>query len=438
MRQSRRAIAGALLAATALSGCLKDVRDGDAVSRFLNVLPGAEGPRVPPATDRQAAVSPVILDLSARQSVLEPGTPYAEVAAGVLAADARVAEAELQVAQLRAEAASRNWLPTLSPRVSLTSLGDLVADLVLNQVLFDNGRKKAERDLAKADVELAAVALSESSNSRVHEGLSLYLQAEEGRAASRLYAQALDEMARFEWVMQERVRGGVSDLSDLSVVRQKLANLRARHAAAEEKTVRAVAELEAMASVPLGDLRGLGDLRQVTQVEPPEVLRVMVERDRQLAKARIARAQHLPGLSLGGSARGGADSVTLTGSSDTPLGFGTGAALRAAEAGKLTADRKVTEARDLARRAIEADAREQAALARQAEEAALLTRQAKENLDLFRLQYESGTRQVMDVVGVYETFLRALEKELDLKYRAARARLDAAKRLGVLADGARI
>ena len=44
----------------------------------------------------------------------------------------------------------------------------------------------------------------------------------------------------------------------------------------------------------------------------------------------------------------------------------------------------------------------------------------------------------MDVVSVYETFLRALEKQLDLKFQAARAELDAAKRLGVLADGAKI
>ena len=71
-------------------------------------------------------------------------------------------------------------------------------------------------------------------------------------------------------------------------------------------------------------------------------------------------------------------------------------------------------------------------------EAEALTAQAKTNLDLFQRQYDAGTRQVMDVVSVYETFLRALEKQLDLTFQAARAELDAAKRLGVLADGAKI
>lgn len=416
---------------------------GEAVSRFFqppavseekSAKPVADGPR----SASPEARSPVITALATRQSVLVSGSPYDSVAAGVLAADARVAEAELRVAQLRAEAASKNWLPTLSPRISLTSLGDFVADLVINQVLFDNGRKQAERDLAKAEVELAAVALSEDSNSRVHDGLVLYLQAEEGRAAADLYGQALRDMAQFEWVMNERVKGGVSDFSDLNVLRQRLADLRAREAAATESTSRALGELNAMSAVPLSDLRGLRAMGTTPEVQSLDVLRALVDRDRHLAQARIARSQHLPGLSVGGSLRNGTDGITLTGGGDTALGLGTGASLKAIEASTVTADRRVEETRDIAARAIEADRRELAALKRQADEAASLTAQAKQNLDLFQRQYEAGTRQVMDVVGVYETFLRALEKELDLKFRAARAELDAAKRLGVLADGARI
>jgi adhesin transport system outer membrane protein len=322
--------------------------------------------------------------------------------------------------------------------VSLTSLGDAVADLVIQQVVFDNGRKKAERDLAKADVELAAVALSESSNNRVYDGLVLYLQAEEGRAAADLYGQALTDMAHFEWVMNERVQGGVSDVSDLNVLRQKLADLRARDAAAREKTSRAMGELNAMSATPLSGVRGLRGMEAPSAGTALTVLRAMVERDRQLAQARVERAQHLPGLSVGGSLRDGGRNIALTGGSDAPLGLGTGASLKAIEAARVTADRKVSEARDIAARAIEADQREIAALTRQATEAEALTRQAKQNLDLFQRQYEAGTRQVMEVVGVYESFLRALEQELDLKFRAARAQLDAARRLGVLADGARI
>lgn len=443
MRYNRGAIAGAVLASLALSGCMQDMGSAT-VSRFFQAQPTSDAQDIgetgtPNATPQSTEdISPIIAELSARQSVLIDGSPYSRVAEGVLAADARVAEAELQVARLRAEAASKNWWPTISPRVSLTSLGDIVADIVVNQVLFDNGRKKAERDLAKADVELAAVSLSESSNDRVHEGLTLYLTAEEGRAAADLYGQALEDMSRFERVMKQRVQGGISNYSDLNVLKQKLADLRARDTAAREKISRATAELDAMSAVALDGqrgLRGMGTARSETALD---VLRAKAERDRQIAQAKIARAEHLPGLSAGGNLRNGGENISLDMSTEQMLGIGTGASLQAIEATKTTADRKVTEARDIARRAIEADRRDIAALRRQAAEAADLTAQAKTNLDLFQRQYDAGTRQVMDVVGVYETFLRALEKELSLKFEAARAGLDAAKRLGLLADGARI
>ena len=443
MRQNTRVLAGAVLAVTALSGCMQDMGAGT-VSRFLSAQPNAgaevsgETKTAAPKAVTTKDASPIIAELASRKSVLTPGSPYAEVAAGVLAADARVAEAELHVAQLRAEAASKNWWPTISPRITLTSLGDLVADLVINQVLFDNGRKAAERDMAKADVELAAVALSESSNDRVYDGLVLYLQAEEGRAAAGLYGQALKDMGHFEWVMNERVKGGVSDFSDLNMLKQKLADLRARDAAAQEKTTRATAELNAISAVSLSGQHGLRGMGHTPSDQSLDVLRAKVERDRQLAQAKIARAAHLPGLSAGGSVRNGGEGLALSVNTEQMLGIGTGASLQAIEATKITADRKVTEAEDISRRAIEADQRSIAALKRQAAEAEGLTAQAKTNLDLFQRQYDAGTRQVMDVVSVYETFLRALEKQLDLKFQAARAELDAAKRLGVLADGAKI
>ncbi len=67
-----------------------------------------------------------------------------------------------------------------------------------------------------------------------------------------------------------------------------------------------------------------------------------------------------------------------------------------------------------------------------------MTKRAKENLDLFQAQYDGGQRQVMDVVGVYETYAMALEREIDLKYKAARAELELARLRGGLAEGAQI
>ncbi|MBV2359908.1 TolC family protein [Thalassococcus sp. CAU 1522] len=428
-----------IAAIVVLPGCIKGTGDG-VVSRFIG------GPQVAapqesaaqPAVARAEDASPIIAALQVRPTALTPGTAYARIADGVIASDARVAEAELRVARLRAEAARRNWLPRIGPRVSLNSLGDFVAELLINQVLFDNGRKQAERDLAKADVELAAVTLVEDGNARVFEALSLYLKAEEGRTRQAHYEVALRDMSQFEWVMQQRVEGGVSNMADLNVIRQKLASIRARQGEAQEAVTTAMAELNAMSAVPLDDVRGLSALQPVAAGRALAVLRAEAERDRTLAEARIARAGHLPGLSATGTLGKDGLSGGLEAGSDQLFGLGTMAELKALEATKLTAERRIGEADETARRQIASQSRQLEAFERQAAEAAALTASAKQNLDLFQRQYEGGQRQVMDVVNVYETYASALETEIDLKYRAARAALELARLRGALAEGARI
>lgn len=429
-----------MIAALALlPGCMGNMADGP-VSRFKGADDQVRGQGLTKAAlVKPADASEIIHALQLRPSVILSGTPYSQVADAVIAADARVAEADLRVAQLRAEAAKKNWMPRIGPRVSLNSLGDFVAQLVIEQVIFDNGRKVAERDLAKANVEIAAVALVEDGNKRVYDALSLYLKAEENRDLAGHLSRALKDMSHFEWVMQERVNGGVSDMSDLNVLRQKLAAMRARKGEAEEATATALAELNAMSIRNLGDLRGVGDLREAGAAEPLGVIRARAERERTMAEARIARASHLPGLSASGSVD--RDGNTLGGleiTTDSLFSLGTMAEFQALEVVKEASDRKVAEAREVAERHVQAQSSKLSAYQRQATEAVTLTAQAKTNLDLFRAQYEGGQRQVMDVVGVYETWAQALETELELKYKAARAELELARLKGALAEGARI
>ncbi|MHA6326133.1 TolC family protein [Roseivivax sp. CAU 1753] len=388
------------------------------------------------APDSSDATSAIITELAARRSVLVPGSPYAQVAHSVMASGARVEAAELEVAQLRAKAASRNWLPTIGPTVSLTSLGDTVADIVLNQVLFDNGRNRAERDLARAEVELAAVRLSDSTNARVAEALALHIRTIEGRETAAHFGDAHKDMARFEWIMNERVKGGVSNRSDLVVLRQKLADIAADRDRAAEDASRAAAELAQMAGGEVA-ATGIGTLSgSIAEATPIAVLMARADRDRVVAEAAIAKSGFLPGLGLEASARTGQGG--LTAAIPNGLGLGTGAAMKAADATRITAEERILAAREDVAREEAGLLREIAALERQVAEARGLARQAKSNLDIFQRQYEGGQRRVMEVVGVYETFADATARALRLKYDHARAEVALARLRGVLADGTRI
>lgn len=446
--RTKRALGVSALAFT-LSGCLSDaggsggfgelgksLGTSDFVSRLKS--PDLTATPKPTHAEKINAESEIIKGLTRRSTVLPGGSTFDQVGSAVLAANSRAAEAELRSARLRSEAASKNWLPKIGPQISLTSLGSVVANLVVDQVLFDNGRKKGEREFAIADVEVAAVMLSQDTNDRVHTALDLYTTGAEAREKATLAQATLKDMGHFEWAMSERVRGGVSDSSDLNVLRQKLAEIRSDQARNLELERTSVAELNAMSVTPLGDLRGVPNFRvPPSAAQPLTVTLAEADKIRSVAQAKVDRASQLPGLSAGGTV-GDSNNLGLQVSSDTLLGLGTGASLRAIEATKEAASRRVAQANEDANRQLSKLESQIAAKARQAAEAQSLTAQAKANLDLFQRQYDAGQRQVMDVVGVYETFARQQQSQVTLKYDVVRLRLEMARILGVLADGTEI
>jgi adhesin transport system outer membrane protein len=152
----------------------------------------------------------------------------------------------------------------------------------------------------------------------------------------------------------------------------------------------------------------------------------------------MERASNLPGLKATGSVGTGGNSLGVNLASDKLFGLGTGATLQAIEATKEGAQRLVAQAREDSNRRLRKMEAQLKGVQRQVRESNALTSQSKKNLDLFQMQYKHGTRQVMDVVGVYETYARQQKKTADLKYKAALLKLQIANEMGLLASGASI
>lgn len=425
------AAAAALL--LALAGCM-----GGAQATRSPVQPGDPAVAEAPQLDRKGAVvSSLIAELAGRQSVLPAGGPYAQIAQEVLATGKASAEAELRVKRLTAQARSRNWLPKLGPDVSLSSLGAIAAQLVLDQAILDNGRRKAERDFAAADVEVAAVTLAADLNARVHDGLKLYIEAQRARELAAITGTALAEMAEFERIMRIRVEGGLSDGSEQRVLAQKVAEMEATLASERQGEARAWAELAVLAGRPMEGLSGLSALPP--DPGTPEALSVLMARAeaaRMAAEARLARSGLMPGFGAkaGISADGSLDAgLALDGEG---LGFGRKAGLKAIEEMEEVARRKVDEAELSAERRIVALEQEIAALAaRQAQDGKVLAGM-EGNLELFTEQYRAGRRSLLELVGQFESLARARRDLATIKYQIAVARLEIARERGVLVDGA--
>ena len=440
LRSVLRGGAAALLT-VGLTGCMGETTltdAGETVSRMA-AKPVAAVKNLAAPTDAamraQEAQSEAILSLQTRRSVLSVGSSYARVADAVLEANSRAAEAELRSARLRARAASKNWLPSIGPTISLTSLGDVVTQLLLEQVLFDHGRKKAEREFAAHDVEVAAANLSIDTNDRVFSALSLYVDAQTAQAREQVMFKRQAQLVRFEDIVRQRVEGGVSDLSDLRVMQQKLAELNAEIKNERERQTTALAELNAMSVRNVQSVDGVTSLTLPQGARALDVVKAQAEADRDVAQAKIDRAGLLPGLTARGTLDENGTSGGLTAGDDGLLSIGTGANLKALQAKREAAQRNVAQAEEDANRQLRRFEAQLASLQRQQADAAGLTAPARANFKLFQEQFQAGQRTIMDVVNTYEAMMRLEQDQASLPFDIARVQLEIARDLGVLADG---
>lgn len=425
-----RPLASLALTSLLLAGCVGG--EGGIVSR-MNIVPSDA------AAKPTQGGSALIADLQARRAVLPSGGPFARVADGVLQADAGAAAAELRIARLRSEARAKNWLPKLGPAVTLTSLNGLAAGILLEQALFDHGRRKAERAYAAADVEVAAVTLSTDINQRVFEGLSHYVDAERARAQGEVSAKAAERLAGFADVMRQRVEGGLSDRSEQQVIAQHLAEMQATVGADREAEISAMAELTAMSATNLEDVRGIERLAVVgNTTEPLAVVKDRGEGARSVSESQIARAGMMPSLATTiDIGTGGFDPGLRLGGSGL-LGFGTKEELAAVDATADFVARRSAETAETAERRIVALERRIAQLEAQQAKGASVLAQTEANLELFVEQYKLGRRTLLELVNQYDSFARLEHDQVALRYDIALLELEIGRDRGLLVDGARM
>jgi outer membrane protein, adhesin transport system len=414
-----------------LSGCLNGAGPAAVGANGTEIALAAQD-----KADRGEQRSAIIDDLIARRSVLPATGPYAQVARAVLAANTGAAAADLRVARLKAEAKSTNWLPSLGPSVSLTSLGTLAASILVEQVIFDNGYRRAERAFAAADVEIAAVGLSDEMNARVYEGLGFYITAQRARAQAAVSAKGIERMQDFGRIMGVRVSGGLSDRSEERVILQKIAEMQASSSAEQQAALSAQLELDAMTQVPVAGLSGIAALLPASgPSEPLSVLKSSGEGRRSVAEANMARAGFLPGLTASGTLAKGGMTGGLNISTENGIGLGTGASLKAVEASEQAATQRSASVRDAASRQSLGLERQIATLKSREVQGAAVLAETEANLDMFTQQYKFGRRTLLELVSMFETFVGMERENVALKYDIALLGIQIARLRGVLVDG---
>lgn len=416
-----------------VSGCISMP---ETPSRFASVPDSIAAKR----PDNQHGERPeIIAELQARRSVLAQGSSFAAIARAVEASDAGTAEAELRVARLKAEARSKNWLPSIGPSVSLNALGALATSLLVEVALIDHGKRRAEREFAAADVEVAASKLATDGNRRVHQGVLLFVNAEAARGRASVAERALSRLTEFERIMGLRVQGGISNLSDQMVMNSKVAEMQARLADDRSTEAQSIAELSALAGRDMSGLRGITEIGPLAHDQSPlTVVQARAEHARTLAELKVEKAGFKPGLSVGGDVLMGVAGLGVKLGPEKGWSFGSGAEIKALDAAAVASERRVLQVREDAARRLAVLDEKHAGLGAQIARQSELVMSTRQSLDLFERQYKAGQRSLLDLVGQFENLARMERDLVDMRHERARVRLEVARDLGALAEGARL
>ena len=421
-----------------LSGCV-----GDVASRF-NTDPSQPETGYTVQNGGALAEDPdaggqIITDLRGRASILPQGGAFDQIAAGVIATGSGAAAAELRIARLKAQARATNWLPGLGPSVNLTSLSGLVASILVEAALFNNGRKKAERDFAAADVELAAVSLAEELNDRVYDALLAYVTQQRAVDQTAIDQRALVQLSEFQRIMRLRVEGGLADRSEQQILDQQVAQMTATLAADQRTAEVAGEELASLYGAAVTGASGLDALPADAPVpEPLAVLRARGDAAQRVAGAQIDRADLLPGLSAQADVTAKGVETGLVLGAGQMLGLGNGASLEALAAVSDLAARQVAKASEDALREIAGLQNDMETLARRAAQGAEVLAQTTGNLAMFTQQYKVGRRTLLELVGEHDRHARLDRDQAALRYEVVLKRLAIARARGVLVDGAQM
>lgn len=424
------------LTTTALLALLSGCMGGGATATRSNIDPGLTGTAF---GSEKSANSAVIRALQGKSSALVAGSAFGQVADAVLATYSGAEQTQLRMAQLRADARAQNWLPRIGPNLSLSGLSGLSAGISVEHGILDNGKRKAERDFALADVDVAAIGMSSEINQRVYDGISTYIQAEKARAQATVSRRAVERLSEFERIMGLRVEGGISDNSELRVITQRVTEMQATLSSDMQSEANALAALAAIAGgADMSGLRGLEalSLPALEANEPLSVLRARAEGNRAMAEARAGRAVLLPGLNgaIGINAKGIDPGIKLGGA----FGAGTRQELDALAAAPELAERRTAAMAEAANRRTVTLQNQIALLRDRQSQGAEVLRQTEGNLELFTEQYKLGRRTLLELVGQYDSFARLTRDQVSLAHEIALMELELARDRGLLVDGARL
>lgn len=367
---------------------------------------------------------------------------YLKIASAVHGSRGYAEEALMRSNEHKLAAHKYSLLPQVTPTASVDHDGEPIAELRVEQVLYDSGRYKATRQALLGDQAKTEADLALQRNARIAEAILTYIDFHYARDASAASGQTAELFERFGRQARLRIEDGLGDVSEKDLFELKLLEAQADQQNFDQQAQTNQRKLRRLANIDMPDEKPQRFAGDFAHELAPSVRKAAAEKDHAAAGVALEKAQWLPTVALGGSIgvdRHGFETDTAEGrvsvSVSKPLSWGMGSSLKSSqselEATRLRYDETVRDVTDrLAVLQLEIDH-----ASNKIERLAKVAQASETRLGRFEDQFLTGAASLVEAVGLVETYKKSKMNLVEAHYDILRAELEMAKIAGALHTG---
>lgn len=275
---------------------------------------------------------------------------YLKIVSAAIRASKLSNEISLQASEHKIEAHKQNLLPQITPGASIDDENDTVAQLNIEQVLFDSGRYQANRDILVGERDSVAASLHEKQNKRAARAIAAYIDFHQAREKQKLLKQIISNFRKLENQSDKRLKNGVGSSSDKELFLIKKLEVEAEYENQEGIALSREQEFVVLTKMEMPS-KSPSRMHVSTDINNSPALRsAMAERDSALGRLDLNKSNHNPLVRLVGNV-GTASNISdeedmdlrLDLSLSKPLNWGFNHGIAASHSEVVAADRKYDE-----------------------------------------------------------------------------------------------
>lgn len=367
---------------------------------------------------------------------------YTHIAQAVSGTRGFAEEASMRSSEQKLAAHKYSLFPQVTPNASVNHEGEPIAQVQVQQVLYDSGRYSATRQALLGEREQTQAELDIQRNARIAEAILTYIDFHYAQDAAAVSARTAELFERFGKQAQLRIEDGLGDVSERDLFELKLLEAQADQQNFDQQAQTNQRKLQRLANIDMPDDKPVRLAVDYVHEMAPSVRKAAAEKDHAAAGVALEKAQWLPTVALAGSIgvdRHGFETDSAEGrvnvSVSKPLGWGMGSSLKASksdlEASRLRYDETLRTVGDrFALLQLEIDH-----ASNKIERLTKVAEASEVRLNRFEDQFLTGSASLVEAVGLVETYKKSKMNLVEAHYDILRSELEMAQIAGVLHTG---